>query len=133
MGFKKIDPKWHCGELRGLTLILKEIFTRGWISHKELQCPRKRYRGDEIVISVLVGIASNQEEQKWSPDQPMRGGHSKEDQFEPEKADIITTAATTKSKQGQAARIPEAELVNNRIARKGKKELKATDPSPWRS
>ncbi|GFY09783.1 uncharacterized protein TNCV_3697451 [Trichonephila clavipes] len=41
-------------------------------------------------------------------------------QFEPEKAENITTAPTSKSKQGQAARIPEAEVVNNRIGRRGK-------------
>ncbi|GFX60246.1 hypothetical protein TNCV_4534061 [Trichonephila clavipes] len=40
---------------------------------------------------------------------------------------------TSKSKQGQAARIAEEEVVNSRIARRGKEERTATDPSPWRS
>ncbi|GFY33812.1 hypothetical protein TNCV_4595241 [Trichonephila clavipes] len=74
-----------------------------------------------------------EEQQKWSPDQPMRRRHNKEDQFESEEAEIISTAPTSKSKQGQAAGIPEAEVVNNRIARRGKEERGATDPSPWRS
>ncbi|GFY20265.1 hypothetical protein TNCV_208971 [Trichonephila clavipes] len=74
-----------------------------------------------------------EEEQQWSPDHPMRGGHNNEDQFQPEKAESITTAPTSKSKQGQAVGIPEAEVVNNRTARRGKEERTATDPSPWRS
>ncbi|GFY37330.1 hypothetical protein TNIN_292051 [Trichonephila inaurata madagascariensis] len=62
----------------------------------------------------------------------MRRGHNKEDQFEPEEAENISIAPTSKSKQGQAAGIPEAEVVNNSIARKGKEERTATDPSPWK-
>ncbi|GFX16892.1 hypothetical protein TNCV_2518701 [Trichonephila clavipes] len=86
------------------------------------------------LCQIPVGTTSDQEEvQKWSPNQPMKWGHNKEDQFEPEKPVNITTAPTSKSKQSQAARIPEAEVVNNRIARKGKEERTATDPSPWRS
>ncbi|GFV67770.1 hypothetical protein TNCV_4624501 [Trichonephila clavipes] len=68
-------------------------------------------------------------EQKWSPDQPMRR-HNKEDQFESEEAEIISAAPTSKSKQGQATGIPEAEVVNNRIDKRGKEERTATDPSP---
>ncbi|GFY23715.1 uncharacterized protein TNCV_1629971 [Trichonephila clavipes] len=74
-----------------------------------------------------------EEEQKWSPDQPMSRRLNKEDQFESEEAEIISTAPTSKSKQGQGSGIPEAEVVNNIIVRRGKEERTATDPSPWRS
>ncbi|GFT22934.1 hypothetical protein TNCV_1857471 [Trichonephila clavipes] len=81
---------------------------------------------------VPVGTISDQEEeQKWSPEQPKRRRHNKEDQFE--EAETISTAPTLKSKQGQAAGIPEADGVNNRIARRGKEERTVTDPSPFRS
>ncbi|GFT99045.1 hypothetical protein TNCV_3794231 [Trichonephila clavipes] len=55
----------------------------------------------------------------------MRRGHNKEDQFEPEEA--INTAPTSKSKQGQQFGRPEAEVVNNRIARRGKEKRTADD------
>ncbi|GFT57579.1 hypothetical protein TNCV_3136941 [Trichonephila clavipes] len=45
----------------------------------------------------------------------------KEDQFEPGKP--RKSLPTSKSKQGQAATEPEEEVVNNRIARKGKEEV----------
>ncbi|GFX67875.1 hypothetical protein TNCV_207191, partial [Trichonephila clavipes] len=61
-----------------------------------------------------------EEEQKWSPDQPMRRGHNKEDQSEPEEAENISTAPKSKSKQGQQVGRPKAEVVNNSIARRGK-------------
>ncbi|GFW68524.1 hypothetical protein TNCV_3300661 [Trichonephila clavipes] len=78
----------------------------------------------------------------------MRRGHNKENQFEPQKPENITTAPTSvflklwgvlpwgrgnPSKQGQSAGIPEEEVVNNRIARRRKEERTATVPSPWRS
>ncbi|GFT08592.1 hypothetical protein TNCV_661681 [Trichonephila clavipes] len=69
--------------------------------------------------------------QLWSSDQPMRRGHIKEDRFEPEEAGRNnSTNPTPRSKEGQAAGIPEAEVVNNSIARSGKEERTATDPSP---
>ncbi|GFW58687.1 hypothetical protein TNCV_378701 [Trichonephila clavipes] len=40
---------------------------------------------------------------------------------------------TPRSKEVQVAGIPEAEVVNNSIVRRGKEERTATDPSPWRS
>ncbi|GFX35414.1 hypothetical protein TNCV_102211 [Trichonephila clavipes] len=70
-----------------------------------------------------MGTTSNQEEeQKWSPEQPMRRGHNREDQFESEEAENISTAPTLKSKQGQQIGTPEAEVVNNNMARRGKEE-----------
>ncbi|GFY08085.1 hypothetical protein TNCV_1355011 [Trichonephila clavipes] len=39
---------------------------------------------------------------KVETDQPMRRGHNKEDQFEPEEAENITTAPTSKSKQSSS-------------------------------
>ncbi|GFU93022.1 hypothetical protein TNCV_3028251 [Trichonephila clavipes] len=45
----------------------------------------------------------------------------------------MSTTPKSKSKRGQAAGIPEAEVVNNKIARRGKQERKGTDPSPWKS
>ncbi|GFX59041.1 hypothetical protein TNCV_3814751 [Trichonephila clavipes] len=72
--------------------------------------------------------------QRWSSDQPMRRGHNKEDQFDPEEAGRNnSTDPTLRSKEGQAAGIPEAEVVNNSISRGGKDERTATNPSPWRS
>ncbi|GFU09854.1 hypothetical protein TNCV_1292281 [Trichonephila clavipes] len=68
------------------------------------------------------GQKCQEEEQKWSPDQPMRRGHNKVDQFEPEEAKKISTAPTSKSKQGQQVLRPEAEVVNNSIARRGNEE-----------
>ncbi|GFY65690.1 hypothetical protein TNIN_85361 [Trichonephila inaurata madagascariensis] len=60
---------------------------------------------------------------RCSPDQPMRRGHNKEDQFDPEEAGRNnTTDPAPRSKEGQAAGIPEAEVVNTSIARKGQKE-----------
>ncbi|GFS48156.1 hypothetical protein TNCV_2295791 [Trichonephila clavipes] len=61
-----------------------------------------------------------EEKQKWSPKQQMRRRHNKEDQLESEEAKNISTGPTSKSKQDQAAGIPEAEVANNRIARRGK-------------
>ncbi|GFW44471.1 hypothetical protein TNCV_1749001 [Trichonephila clavipes] len=58
--------------------------------------------------------------------------HNKDDQSEPGTAEKSTTAPS-KSNQGHAARIPEEEVVNNKMARKGKEERIPTDPSPWRS
>ncbi|GFV09755.1 hypothetical protein TNCV_2598101 [Trichonephila clavipes] len=45
----------------------------------------------------------------------------------------ISTTPTSKSKQFQAAGIPEAEVFNSSIARRGEEERTATNPSPWRS
>ncbi|GFW39528.1 retrovirus-related Pol polyprotein from transposon 297 [Trichonephila clavipes] len=69
------------------------------------------------------------EEQKWSPDLPLRRGHKKDYQFEPEEAENISTAPTSKSKQGQQVGRPEAELINNSIPRRGKEERTADDPN----
>ncbi|GFS63298.1 hypothetical protein TNCV_2308471 [Trichonephila clavipes] len=56
-------------------------------------------------------------------DHPVRRRHNKEDQFDPEEAGRNNgTDPTPRSKQGQAAGIPEAEVVNNSIARRGKDE-----------
>ncbi|GFY54946.1 uncharacterized protein TNIN_259241 [Trichonephila inaurata madagascariensis] len=63
----------------------------------------------------------------------MRRGHNKEDDFEPEEAESISIAPTSKSKKIQAAGIPEAEVVNHSIASLGKEERKATDPFPYRA
>ncbi|GFX29388.1 retrovirus-related Pol polyprotein from transposon opus [Trichonephila clavipes] len=48
--------------------------------------------------------------------------------FEPEEAKNISKAPTSKSKQGQQVRRPEAEVVNNSIARRGKEERIADGP-----
>ncbi|GFV25836.1 retrovirus-related Pol polyprotein from transposon 17.6 [Trichonephila clavipes] len=75
-----------------------------------------------------------EEVQRWSPDQPIRRGHNKEDRFESEEAEINnSTDPVPRSIEGQTAEIPEAEVVNNSIARRGKKKRTATDPFPWRS
>ncbi|GFX43190.1 hypothetical protein TNCV_2712341 [Trichonephila clavipes] len=66
-----------------------------------------------------------EEEQKWSPDQPMRRGLNKEDQLEPEEAENISTAHLSKRKQGQQVGRPEAEVVYNSRARRGKEERTA--------
>ncbi|GFV21424.1 hypothetical protein TNCV_2371811 [Trichonephila clavipes] len=68
----------------------------------------------------------------------MRRGHNKEDHFDPEEAERNNrTAPTPRSKEGQAAGIPKAEVVNNSIARRGKeeraRERTAIDHKPWRS
>ncbi|GFW90491.1 retrovirus-related Pol polyprotein from transposon 17.6 [Trichonephila clavipes] len=68
------------------------------------------------------------------PDQPMRSGHNKEDQFDPEEAGRNHSKdPTSRSKEGHAAGISEAEVGNNSIASKGKEERTATDPSLWMS
>ncbi|GFT07318.1 uncharacterized protein TNCV_1417211 [Trichonephila clavipes] len=46
------------------------------------------------------------------------------------KAEESTTAPTSKSKQDQATRIPDEDVVNNKIARKEKEERILTGPSP---
>ncbi|GFU35177.1 hypothetical protein TNCV_2106201 [Trichonephila clavipes] len=73
--------------------------------------------------------SDQEEEQKWSPDQPMRRGHNKEDHFEPKEAENISTAPTPKSKQGQQFGRLEAEVVNNSIDRRGKEERNADGPN----
>ncbi|GFU99012.1 transposable element Tcb2 transposase [Trichonephila clavipes] len=50
----------------------------------------------------------------------MRRGHYKEDQFESEEAENISTVPTSESKQGQQVKKLEADVVNNNIARRGK-------------
>ncbi|GFU17856.1 hypothetical protein TNCV_504641 [Trichonephila clavipes] len=83
---------------------------------------------------VQVDTTSDQEiEQEWSPDQPLRSRHNKEDQFEPGTARESNTVPTSENKQGQATRIPEEEVVNNKMARKGTEERIPTDLSPWMS
>ncbi|GFU19305.1 hypothetical protein TNCV_3032301 [Trichonephila clavipes] len=78
-----------------------------------------------------MGTTSDQEyEQKWNSDQPMRRGRNKKDQFEPEEAENISTAPTSKSKQGQQVGGPEAEVANNSIARRGKEE-RERENSRW--
>ncbi|GFV82793.1 hypothetical protein TNCV_4147611 [Trichonephila clavipes] len=67
------------------------------------------------------GNKDQEEEQKWSFDQQCEEDN-KEDQFEPEEAENISTALTSKSKQGQQVGRPKAEVVNNSIARREKEE-----------
>ncbi|GFY53838.1 hypothetical protein TNIN_362111 [Trichonephila inaurata madagascariensis] len=60
----------------------------------------------------------------------MRRGHNKEDQFDPEEAERNnSTAPTPRSKEGQAAGIPEAEEVSNNIARRGQEERSVKNPT----
>ncbi|GFU43176.1 hypothetical protein TNCV_3775481 [Trichonephila clavipes] len=82
-------------------------------------------------FQVPAATTCDQEEvQSWSSDQPMRRGHNKEDPFEPEEGGRInSTDPIPRSKECQAARIPEAEVVKHIIARRGKEERKATHPS----
>ncbi|GFU73637.1 hypothetical protein TNCV_996311 [Trichonephila clavipes] len=61
----------------------------------------------------------------------MRRGHNKEDQFDPEEAGRINSTDLT-PRSSQTAGIPEAEVVNNSTARKGKEERTDTDHTPWR-
>ncbi|GFY47228.1 hypothetical protein TNIN_1191 [Trichonephila inaurata madagascariensis] len=103
------------------------------VNSNDLSYFSKRNRRDETRCQIPAATTCDQEEvQRWSPDQPMRRGHNKEDRFDPEEAGRNnSTDPIPRSKEGQAAGIPEAERVNNRIARRGKEER--TDPSPWRS
>ncbi|GFW18868.1 hypothetical protein TNCV_5133211 [Trichonephila clavipes] len=80
---------------------------------------RKRYRRDETVIPRRGA-------KKENPDHPMRRGHNKEDQFDPEEAENNSTAPTSRSK-GQVAGVPEAEEVSNSIARRGQEERTIED------
>ncbi|GFY12401.1 hypothetical protein TNCV_1798231 [Trichonephila clavipes] len=86
-------------------------------------------------MSNTEGTTYDQEEVQWgSLDQPMRRGHNKEDQFEPEEAERNNrTTPTSRSKEGQADGIPEAEVVSNSIARRGKEERTAINHTPLRS
>ncbi|GFW67217.1 hypothetical protein TNCV_2359271 [Trichonephila clavipes] len=59
-----------------------------------------------------------EEVQRWNRDQPVRRGHNTEDQFDPEEAGRNNSAdPTLRSEEGQAAGVPEAEVVNNSIAK----------------
>ncbi|GFW66521.1 uncharacterized protein TNCV_3840612 [Trichonephila clavipes] len=95
---------------------------------------RKKYREDEIVMPSTSGYNLKPRrgakvesrpaiELKTQQGGPVRARKSRENNYSP---------YISKSKQGQAARIPE-EVVNTRIARKGKEEQTATDQSPRRS
>ncbi|GFV57523.1 hypothetical protein TNCV_3270541 [Trichonephila clavipes] len=121
---KQRKEQKHQGEKRQLTLS----------SNNELQCSRKRYRGDEIVMSSTSGynLRPRRGAKVESPDQPMRRGHNKEGQFESEEAENISTAPESKSKQGLQVRRPEAEVVNNSIARRGEGEQTRDGPNLWR-
>ncbi|GFX63736.1 hypothetical protein TNCV_215361 [Trichonephila clavipes] len=66
----------------------------------------------------------------WSPDHPARRGHNQEDQFVPEETENNSTASTPRSKEGQAAGVPEAEEVSHNVARRGQEERTVEDPSP---
>ncbi|GFS41959.1 hypothetical protein TNIN_431091 [Trichonephila inaurata madagascariensis] len=58
----------------------------------------------------------------------MRIGHNKEDQFNPEEAKRNnSTASMLRSKEDQAAGIPEAEEVSSNIARREQGERSVTD------
>ncbi|GFY40502.1 hypothetical protein TNIN_337561 [Trichonephila inaurata madagascariensis] len=71
-----------------------------------------------------------EEMQKRSPNHSVRRGHYKEDQFDPEEAGRNNSTEPTPSiKEGQAAGIPVAEVINNSIARRGKEERTVTDPT----
>ncbi|GFU17920.1 hypothetical protein TNCV_4029371 [Trichonephila clavipes] len=65
----------------------------------------------KVVSEFKPKLEDQEEEQKWSPDQPMRSGHNKGDQFESEVAENISTAPTSKSKQGQQVGRPETEVA----------------------
>ncbi|GFX68507.1 hypothetical protein TNCV_2432141 [Trichonephila clavipes] len=86
-------------------------------------------RGNSDALYQWVQLQTKKRSKSGSPDQPMRGGHNKEDQFESEEAENISTAPISKSKQGQQVGRPEAELVNNSIARRGKEERTAAGPN----
>ncbi|GFU84554.1 uncharacterized protein TNCV_3238631 [Trichonephila clavipes] len=91
---------------------------------------RKKVRTEERVMSSTSGYnlrRSRGPKVDFRP--PMRRGPNKGDQFEPEEAENISTAPRSKSKQGQAAGIPEAEVVNNSIARRGKEERENSNRS----
>ncbi|GFX16478.1 hypothetical protein TNCV_22491 [Trichonephila clavipes] len=82
----------------------------------------------------MTSTSDQEEVKRWSSDQPMRRGYNKEDRFDTEEAgENNSTDPIPRSKEGQTAEIPEAEVVNNNIARRGKEERTTTDPSPWRS
>ncbi|GFY30508.1 hypothetical protein TNCV_3522711 [Trichonephila clavipes] len=93
----------------------------------------KRYKRDETVMRSTSGC-DQEEVQRLSSDQSMRRGHNKEDRFDPVEAGRNnSTDPIPRSKEGQVAGIREAEVVNNKIARRGNEERTATDPSPWKS
>ncbi|GFT58351.1 hypothetical protein TNCV_2118581 [Trichonephila clavipes] len=72
---------------------------------------------------IPTGTNYGQEKvQNRNPDHPMRRGHNKEDQFDPEETENNSTAPTTRSKEGQAAGVPEAEEVSNSIGRRGQEK-----------
>ncbi|GFW02887.1 uncharacterized protein TNCV_3732861 [Trichonephila clavipes] len=88
---------------------------------------RKKVRSEKTVLPSTGGYNLRPRRgAKVESRQPMRR------QFESDKAENICIAPTLKNKQGQAAGILEAEVVN-RIAREGTEERTAADPSPWRS
>ncbi|GFW22018.1 uncharacterized protein TNCV_4823001 [Trichonephila clavipes] len=91
---------------------------------------RKRGRTEETVMPSNSGYSLRPRNGTREESRPTM--EMKENQFEPRKAEESTTAPTSKSKQGQATRIPE-EVVNNKMARKGKEERIPTDRSTWRS
>ncbi|GFV09765.1 hypothetical protein TNCV_2598201 [Trichonephila clavipes] len=85
--------------------------------------------------SIPVTTTCDQEEvQRYSPDQPMRRGHNKKDQFDPEEAERNnSTAPTPRGKEDQAAGIQEAEEVSNNIARRGREERSVKNPTHLKS
>ncbi|GFW39709.1 hypothetical protein TNCV_3188801 [Trichonephila clavipes] len=71
-------------------------------------------------FEVPAATTCDQEEvQRWSPDQPLRRGRAGSGGS---RGRNKSTDPTPRSKEGQAAGITEAEVVNNNIERRGKEE-----------
>ncbi|GFW72295.1 hypothetical protein TNCV_703321 [Trichonephila clavipes] len=84
--------------------------------------------GTEMAYGIDITLDQEVEE-KWSPNQPWRGRHNREDQFDPGKAEEGKTTPTSKSEQDQATGMPEEEVINNERTRK-EKERVVEDPCP---
>ncbi|GFW12943.1 uncharacterized protein TNCV_3328751 [Trichonephila clavipes] len=101
--------KKHQGEKRQLTLS----------SNNELQCSRKRYRGDEIVMPSTSGYNLR----------PRRGAKVKSRPTNEKRTHYGVPVRARRSWEhlyspyieGQAAGIPEAGVISNSIARRGKR------------
>ncbi|GFS99948.1 hypothetical protein TNCV_4196331 [Trichonephila clavipes] len=90
------------------------------INSNDLPYFRKRCRRDETVMTNTSGYNLRPRRgSKKSSGHPVRRGHNKEDQFDPEETENNSTAPTPSSNEGQTAGVPEAEEFSNNIARRG--------------
>ncbi|GFX81308.1 uncharacterized protein TNCV_2512971 [Trichonephila clavipes] len=94
---------------------------------------RKRCQAEETIMPSISGYTLRPRNGRRVEPRPTLEMKTQQGGPVPGKSKEGTTAPASKSKQDQATRIPDGEVVHNKRTREGKEERIPTDPSPWRS